>query len=135
MNGVMGVIHRLTAEIERLREREAVMRRLLQFYAQDDFVNGVDGYNQVFNMEAKHPNEHTVFRGVVIEDAGARAQLLLLDFFGELGLWKDAETKRKRLARVSYTELPENKIEEDEEDEDDGQPDEAREWRDMDPDC
>ena len=90
-------------ELEELKKREALMRRLLEFYAQDNLRDGCSGYDQSFDTKTCT----TTYQGSVIEDAGRKASLLLLDLFGDTGLWKDEATARERLQGVSYTEFDE----------------------------
>lgn len=90
-------------ELEELKRKEKLMRRLLEFYAQDNLRDGCSGYDQVFDTKTCT----TIHQGSVIEDAGRKASLLLLDLYGDTGLWKDEATAREKLQGVSYTDFDE----------------------------
>lgn len=95
-------------DIAELKRREALMRRVLEFYAQDNLKDGCCGYDQTIDCRTCE----ITHSGSVIEDAGRKASLLLLDLYGDTGLWKDEATARKHLYGVSYTEFDEATYEE-----------------------
>lgn len=78
-----------------------LMRELLRFYAQNDPAIGMCGYDQSYTSRGDGCLIKT-WEGEVLEDAGRKAQLLLLDMFGETGAWRDEATAREVLKGVSY---------------------------------
>jgi len=88
-------------EIEILRFEKRIMRGLLRFYAQNDPSIGMSGYDQSYTSRGDGGMIKT-WEGEVIEDAGRKAQLLLLDLFGDTGAWRDEATAREALKGVSY---------------------------------
>jgi hypothetical protein len=89
-----------------MTENEKLMRRLLEFYAQDNLKDGCSGYDSSWTRDENGMLVKT-WEGSVLEDAGRKAQLLLLDLYGDTGMWKDEATARERLKGVSYTHFDE----------------------------